>query len=139
MTRLHPMLAAAGLLGYLIGGSAMAQSTSSSQSSASSVNGSSSYSGQITGNGIVQYRLDTPPNHQLTVRLNTDNPSTRMNVVKDGSADPLCQGVAAPNTCTFHTEPGASYRVQVYLARDAAQRGESALFSLTVEQSAYSG
>ena len=134
MKRLHPMLAAAGLLGALIGGNAMAQSTSSSQSSASSVNGSSSYSGQITGNGVVQYGLDTRPQQQLRVKLNTDNTSIRMDVVKDGSADPLCQGSAAQNVCTFRTEPDASYRAQLYLAREAAQRGESARFTLTVEQ-----
>lgn len=72
MKRLHPMLAAAGLLGFLMGGSAMAQSSSSAQSSAGGVNGSS-YSGQITGNGIAQYGLDTRPHRQLTVRLDTDN------------------------------------------------------------------
>lgn len=110
----------------------MAQSSTSSsaQSSASSVNGSS-YSGQITGNGIAQYGLDTRPHRQLTVRLDTDNPNTRMKITQDGTADPPCQ---APNVCSFRTEPGASYRVQVYLARDAAQRGESARFSLAVEQ-----
>ncbi|MEX8192338.1 DNA breaking-rejoining protein [Comamonas guangdongensis] len=134
MKRLHPMLAAALLYGSLIGGIAMAQSSSSSQSSASSVNGSSSYSGQITGNGITQYGLDTRPQQQLTVKLNTDNANTRMDVVKDGSADPLCQAATAPNICSFRTEPGASYRVQVYLTREAAQRGESARFTLTVEQ-----
>ncbi|MEQ6435456.1 DNA breaking-rejoining protein [Comamonas sp. w2-DMI] len=134
MKSLHPMLSAAGLLGFLLGGSAMAQSSSSSaQSSASSVNGSS-YSGQITGNGIAQYGLDTRPHRQLTVRLDADNPNTRMKITQDGAADPSCQGTATPNVCSFRTEPGASYRVQVYLARDAAQRGESARFSLAVEQ-----
>lgn len=136
MKRLHPMLAAAGLLGFLLEGSAMAQYTSSSsaQSSASSVNGHSAYSGQITGNGIAQYGLDTGHHRRLTVRLDTDNPNTRMKITQDGAADPSCQGTATPNVCSFRTEPGASYRVQVYLARDAAQRGESARFSLAVEQ-----
>lgn len=128
------MLSAACLLGFLLGGSAMAQYTSNSaQSSASSVNGSS-YSGQITGNGIAQYGLDTGPHRRLTVRLDTDNPNTHMKITQDGAADPPCQGTATPNVCSFRTEPGASYRVQVYLAREAAQRSESARFSLAVEQ-----
>jgi ABC-type amino acid transport system permease subunit len=43
-----------------------------------------SYSGQITGNGVVQYGLETRPFQRMTVTLDTNNPSSQMNVFKDG-------------------------------------------------------
>ena len=134
MKRFQPMLATAGLLGLispLLGNAAMAQVNSSYSTLGAPT---SSYSGQITGNGVVQYGLDTRPHQQLTVQLNTNNPSSRINVVKDGAAKPLCQSSATQNTCSFRTEPDANYRVLVSLTPEAAQRGESARFTLTVAQ-----
>lgn len=111
----------------------MAQSSSFSQSSAGSVSGGSSYSGQITGNGVVQYGLDTHPFQRITVTLNTSNPSSQMNIFKEGSAQPLCQSSAKRNSCTFQVEKGVSYRALIYLTPEAAARGESARFTLTTE------
>lgn len=128
-----PALLAVGFISCsLMEGIAIAQSASSTLSSASSVNGSSFYSGQITGNGVAQYGLNTQPSQQLTVTLSTRNPNTRMNVLK-GNSEALCDGSATQNVCSFRAEPGASYRVQIFLLRDAALRGESTKFSLRVE------
>ena len=134
MKRFQPMLATAGLLGLM---SSFAGNVAAAQGYAhynTLGTPTSSYSGQITGNGVVQYGLDTRPHQQLTVQLNTNNPSSRINVIKDGSAKPLCQSSATQNTCSFRTEPDANYRVLVSLTPEAAQRGESARFTLTVAQ-----
>ncbi|PIG09555.1 hypothetical protein CLU84_2482 [Comamonas sp. 26] len=133
MKRFQPMLATAILLGLIspLLGNAMTQAHSNYSTLGTPT---SSYSGQITGNGVVQYGLDTRPHQQLTVQLNTNNPSSRINVIKDGSAKPLCQSSATQNTCSFRTEPDANYRVLVSLTPEAAQRGESARFTLTVAQ-----
>ncbi|MDR0215885.1 MAG: DNA breaking-rejoining protein [Comamonas sp.] len=130
MKRLTPLLAAAGLFGSLSGGCVMAQ-TSSSQSFASSA--TNTYSGQIMGNGIAQYGLDTHALQQLTVTLSTNNPNSRMSVLKGDSSEVLCLNPAVPHSCTFHVEPDTSYRVRVFLAPEAVQRGESARFTLSLK------
>ena len=133
MTRFQPMLATAVLLSLMtlhLSSSSMAQAAFTTPGGYTN-----SYSGQITGNGIVQYGLETRPFQRMTVTLNTNNPSSQMNVFKDGSAQPLCQGSANNNICTFRIERGASYRVLIFLTREAAQRGESARFTLTTEES----
>lgn len=134
MKRFQPMLVTASLLGLL--SPLLVNSATAQMRTGYAMPGgpTSSYSGQITGNGVVQYGLDTRPHQQLSVKLNTNNPSSRMNVVRDGTAEPLCQSSATQNVCTFRTEPGANYRVLVSLTREAAQRGESARFTLTVDQ-----
>ncbi|MBS3021463.1 hypothetical protein DJFAAGMI_04236 [Comamonas sp. PE63] len=133
MTRFQPMLATAALLSLMtlhLSSSSMAQAAFTTPGGYSN-----SYSGQITGNGVVQYGLETRPFQRMTVTLNTNNPSSQMNIFKDGNAQPLCAGSARQNICTFRVERGASYRVLIFLTRDAAQRGESARFTLTTEES----
>ena len=133
MTRFQPMLATAALLSLLtlhLSSISMAQVAFTRPGDYSST-----YSGQITGNGVVQYGLETRPFQRIIVTFNTNNPSSRMNVLKGGSAESLCHGSADSNTCTFLVERGTSYRVMIYLTREAAQRGESARFTLTAEES----
>ncbi len=133
MTRFQPMLATAALLSLMtlhLSSSSMAQAAFTTPGGYTN-----SYSGQITGNGVVQYGLETRPFQRMTVTLDTNNPSSQMNVFKDGNAQPLYAGSARQNVCTFRFERGASYRVLIYLTRDAAQRGESARFTLTTEES----
>lgn len=134
MKRFLPMVATAALLGLMTllpDNIAIAQAHINYNTLGAPT---SSYSGQITGNGVVQYGLDTRPHQQLTVQLSTNNPSSRINIVKDGSVKPLCQSSATQNTCSFRSEPNANYRVLVSLTPEAAQRGESARFTLTVAQ-----
>lgn len=133
MTRLKPMLATAALLSLMtlhLSSISMAQAAFTKPGSYAS-----SYSGQVTGNGIEQYGLETRPFQRITVTFTTNNPSSRMNVLKVGSAESVCHGSADSNTCSFLVERGASYRVMIYLTREAAQRGESARFTLTTEES----
>ncbi len=116
------------------GGAAMAQLTSSAHSTASSFNGSVSYSGQLTGHGIARYGLNTLPGQPLTITLHTNNLNTRMQVLRDGDSSPLCESSASQSFCHFQAEPNANYLIQVFLLRDAAQRGEQSQFSLSIEQ-----
>lgn len=133
MTRLQPMLATAALLSLM---TLHFSSISMAQAAFTKPGGyASSYSGQVTGNGIVQYGLETRPFQRIIVTFTTNNPASRMNVLKVGSAESLCHGSANSNTCTFLVERGTSYRVMIYLTREAAQRGESARFTLTTEES----
>lgn len=134
MNRLLPLLASASLL---LAGGAMAQD----RTERLVLDGAStSVRGQIKGYDGVQYQLDTQPHQQLTVKLATNNTSNYLNVEKEGAAEALCQGSLTGNICTFRTEPGARYLVDVYLMRNAARRGDIARYTLTVEQgTVYSG
>lgn len=130
MQRLLPLLLTTGLL---LAGGAMAQD----RTERLALDGAStSVQGQIKGNDGVQYLLDTRGPQQLTVRLASSNASNYLNVEKEGAPEALCQGALTGNICTFRTEPGARYLVDVYLMRNAARRGESARYTLTVDQGA---
>ena len=140
MNRISFLLAVAGLGGIFWGANAMAQSSSSAQTSASSVSSrsgtwgsSSTYSGQITGNGVAQYGLPVRAHQQVTVTLHSPNPNTRMQIFKDAATAVPCEGTPPLHICRFQAEPHASYRVQIFLERDAAQRGEHTEFSLSAE------
>jgi len=130
MQRLLPLLLTTGLL---LAGGAMAQD----RTERLALDGAStSVHGQIKGNDGVQYLLDTRGPQQLTVKLASSNASNYLNVEKEGAPEALCQGALTGNVCTFRTEPGARYLVDVYLMRNAARRGESARYTLTVDQGA---
>ncbi|WP_326542707.1 hypothetical protein [Pseudorhodoferax sp.] len=98
--------------------------------------GVASASGQIKGDGSVQYQLAAEPGQQLTVQLATNNPSNYFNVERGGGAEAICQGALTGNVCMFRTEPGTGYVVDVFLMRNAARRGESAQYTLSIAQGA---
>ena len=98
--------------------------------------GAASATGQIQGNGSVQYQLAAEPGLPLTVQLASSNPSNHFNVEREGTAEAICQGALTGNVCMFRTEPGARYVVDVFLMRHAARRGESAQYTLSIAQGA---
>lgn len=94
--------------------------------------GTASAQGRITGDGSMQYQLAVEPNQLLTVQLSSSNPSNYFNVERGDAAQAICQGAQTGNVCMFRTEPGASYVVDVFLMRNAARRGESAQYTLSI-------
>lgn len=98
--------------------------------------GTTSTKDQIKGRDGVQYSFAARPGQQLMIRLASSNPSAYINVEKDGAAEAVCQGALTGNVCAVRSEAAAEYVVDVYLMRNAARRGDSAQYTLTIEPSA---
>lgn len=97
--------------------------------------GITSIRGQIKGRDGAQYSFKARAGQQLMIRLGSANPSAYINVEKDGAAEAVCQGALTGNVCAVRSEAAADYVVDVYLMRNAARRGESAQYTLTIEPS----
>ncbi len=129
MTRILPML---GLSASLICTSAWAQDRSERLTLGDST---TSVKDQIKGREGVQYSFTAKPGQQLLIRLASNHPGAYFNVEKDGAAEALCQGSLTGNVCAVRADAATDYLVDVYLMRNAARRGESAQYTLTIEPS----
>jgi hypothetical protein len=87
----------------------------------------------ISGYEGVDYLLSVKAGQRLAATLRTDNPSSYINIKALGSSEALFNGSVAGNLGDVIVPSSGDYVVEVYLMRNAAQRGESATFSLTVE------
>ncbi|UXH76474.1 hypothetical protein [Roseateles amylovorans] len=92
--------------------------------------------GQLKGRDGVRYSFEAKPGQRLVVRLTTTNPSAYINVSKEGGTEALCQGSLTENVCTVEAAEATAYVVDVYLMRNAARRGESARYTLSIEPTA---
>ncbi len=87
----------------------------------------------VVGYGGVDYLVRVRAGQRLAATLDTDNPSAYLNIKARGSSEALFNGSIDGNVGDVIVPSGGDYIVEVYLMRNAARRGESADFSLTVE------
>lgn len=130
MTRILPML---WLGAGLICGSVCAQDRAERLTLG---NSTTAIKDQIKGRDAVQYSFTARPGQQLMVSLASSNPSAYINVEKDGATEAVCQGALTGNVCAVRAEATTEYIVDVYLMRNAARRGESAQYTLSIEPTA---
>ena len=89
--------------------------------------------GTIAGYEGVDYLVRVREGQRLAATLRTDNPSSYINIKARGSSEALFNGSIDGNIGDVIVPSSGDYVVEVYLMRNAARRGESADFSLTVE------
>ena len=89
--------------------------------------------GMIAGYEGIDYLVAVRAGQRLAATLRTDNPSSYLNIKARGSAEALFNGSVGGNLGDVIVPSSGDYVVEVYLMRNAARRGESAAFSLTVE------
>lgn len=87
----------------------------------------------IVGYEGMDYLVNVRAGQRLAATLRTDNPSSYLNIKARGSSEALFNGSIDGNIGDVIVPSGGDYVVEVYLMRNAARRGESARFSLTVE------
>lgn len=87
----------------------------------------------IVGYEGVDYLVNVRAGQRLAATLRTDNPSSYLNIKRRGSSEALFNGSIDGNIGDVIVPSGGDYVVEVYLMRNAARRGESADFSVTVE------
>lgn len=88
--------------------------------------------GSVKGHGTVNYMVDVRAGQTLKVTMKTSNASAYFNVVAPGADAALFNGSISGNTHSGVIPSSGAYKVQVYLMRNAARRGETARYTLTI-------
>lgn len=88
--------------------------------------------GSITGYGSVRYSVGVGAGQTMSVQLDASNPSASMNVTAPGASEALFIGSILGNGTSFVIPSSGDYVIDVYLMRNAARRGESASYALTI-------
>lgn len=86
----------------------------------------------ITGNESVRYSIGVSAGQTMDVQLDTDNSSNYFNITAPGASEALFNGSISGNGTSFVVPSSGNYIVDVYLMRNAARRGETANYDLTL-------
>lgn len=86
----------------------------------------------ITGYETATYLIDIRAGQRLTVDFQPSNRSASFNITAPGASEALFNGSINGNRYAGRVPATGTYRIEVYLARNAARRGENARFSLGV-------
>lgn len=88
--------------------------------------------GKITGDQSVRYSIGVSAGQTMDVQLDTDNASSYFNITAPGASEALYNGSISGNATSFVVPSSGNYIVDVYLMRNAARRGETANYDLTL-------
>jgi hypothetical protein len=86
----------------------------------------------VRGYDGVSYRIGVQAGQRMSLQLDTNNTSNYFNVTGPGASAAMFNGSMDGNSTTFVVPSSGTWVVNVYLMRNAARRGETAQFSLTV-------
>lgn len=84
----------------------------------------------IRGYAGVDYAFDGRAGRRVQVILRSRNRSAYFNVLREGHDEALFIGSMGGERFTMTVPADGAYRIQVYLMRNAARRGEQAPFEL---------
>lgn len=90
------------------------------------------YRYDIRGYQTIVYRVRAERGQQMNVRLSSGNRSLYMNVLPPRGNEAIHRGDVNGNSFGGTLSESGEYRIQVYLYRNAARRGERANFTLNV-------
>ena len=93
---------------------------------------STSIADSITGYEAVTYVVGVSAGQRMSVQLDTDNASNYLNVTAPGASEALFNGSINGNTTSFVIPSSGDYKIDVYLMRNAARRGDTASYDLTI-------
>ncbi len=88
--------------------------------------------GNIRGYETVTYRLEARAGQPMTVALQSSNRSGYFNITSPGAREALFNGAIGGARYQGRAPASGVYRVEVYLMRNAARRGESMRYTLDV-------
>jgi hypothetical protein len=93
---------------------------------------STSIADSITGYEAVTYVVGVSAGQRMSVELDTDNTSNYFNVTAPGASEALFNGSINGNNTSFVIPSSGDYKIDVYLMRNAARRGDTASYDLTI-------
>lgn len=88
--------------------------------------------GSIKGDAIIDYMLGAQAGQRMVIAFEADNPSAYFNLLPSDDPTALHIGSVAGNGYEGTLIRSGDYRVRVYLMRNAARRGETAAYTLSV-------
>ena len=91
-------------------------------------------SGSVHGYDNVTYTVAAQAGEQFKISLKTKNTSNYFNVTAPGKDEALFVGSVSGNQATFTAEQAGDYVVNVYLMRNAARRGATAKYTLSIDK-----
>lgn len=91
-------------------------------------------SGRVRGYDTVTYRLTAQAGEQVKIRLESTNTSNYFNVTAAGKDEALFVGAMSGDQAAFTAGESGDLLIMVYLMRNAARRGESASYTLSIEK-----
>ncbi|MCQ0971978.1 DNA breaking-rejoining protein [Paracoccus sp. TK19116] len=86
----------------------------------------------VRGYDTVQYVLGVRSGQKLDVQLDTNNASNYFNITAPGASEALYNSSIDGNGASVTIPSSGNYLIDVYLMRNAARRGETATYSLTL-------
>ena len=86
----------------------------------------------IVGYQTINYRIGVSAGQTMSVQLDTDNASNYFNINAPGASEAAFNSSMSGNSTNFQIPSSGNYIISVYLMRNAARRGESADFDLTL-------
>ena len=87
---------------------------------------------KVKGYNSVQYSLGVKAGQQMSVQLDSRNSSLYFNITAPGASEALYHSSIDGNATTFTIPSSGKYQIDVYLMRNAARRGETAPYALTL-------
>lgn len=93
---------------------------------------SATLTGAVKGYDTVSYLVGARAGQTLTVTLHARNHSTYFSVTAPGADAAMFMGEVAGDTFTATLPSSGDYRVQVYLMRNAARRGDTGAYTISV-------
>jgi len=86
----------------------------------------------VKGYDSVEYRIGVSAGQKMSVQLDSSNSSLYFNVVAPGASAAMYNSSIDGNGTSITIPSSGNYVVQVYLMRNAARRGETANYQLTL-------
>lgn len=87
---------------------------------------------KVKGYDSVQYSLGVKAGQKMSVQLDSSNASLYFNITAPGATEALYNGSIDGNGTTVTIPSSGKYVIDVYLMRNAARRGETAAYTLTL-------
>lgn len=88
--------------------------------------------GRLQGRADAEYRVDAAAGQTLSVELRSRQPSLNFNVLPPGSEEAMFIGSTAGSAARLRLPTDGSYRIRLYLMRNAARRGAAGTYALQV-------
>jgi len=92
----------------------------------------STINSRVKGYDSVEYKIGVTAGQQMSVQLDSRNSSLYFNIIAPGASAALYNSSMDGNGTSVTIPSSGNYVIQVYLMRNAARRGETANYTLTL-------
>jgi len=126
------LLCVAFVFGFFAAAPATAQNIRTERVSFAAGSSGSVVQNRISGDQIVDYVLNAGGGQRMVIDMSTNNPSAYFNLIPSGSPSAIHVGSTAGLHYDGILPSSGDWVIRVYLMRNAARRGESANYTLSV-------